>query len=116
MPATRCGSTLSCCLTSEDLDYPAGSIGRVIGGDTSGIDEVIAEFERDVEVGPANVLTALWTAESTCMTGVAQCRDGAAHAVAVCADPALPVLLSQTARCRWAGVRAAPCSSGRRAA
>ena len=37
---------------SADLDYPAGSIGRVIGGDTSGIDEVIAEFERDVDGGP----------------------------------------------------------------
>jgi putative hydrolase len=33
---------------SEDLDDPAGFIDRSIGGDTSGIDEAIAEFERDV--------------------------------------------------------------------
>jgi len=37
---------------SEDLDDPAGFIDRVIGGDTSGIDEAIAEFERDTEPGP----------------------------------------------------------------
>lgn len=32
---------------AEDLDDPAGFIDRVIGGDTSGIDEAIAELERD---------------------------------------------------------------------
>src|ERR1700754_4112234 len=32
---------------SEDLDDPAGFIDRSIGGDTSGIDEAIAQFERD---------------------------------------------------------------------
>src|SRR5580704_16680454 len=37
---------------SEDLDDPAGFIDRSIGGDTSGIDEAIAEFERDAERGP----------------------------------------------------------------
>src|SRR5581483_3828358 len=31
---------------SDDLDDPAAFIDRVIGGDTSGIDEAIAEFER----------------------------------------------------------------------
>ncbi len=36
---------------SEDLDDPAGCIDRVIGGDTSGIDEAIAEFERDADRG-----------------------------------------------------------------
>ena len=37
---------------SDDLDDPAGFIDRAIGGDTSGIDEAIAEFERDAERGP----------------------------------------------------------------
>jgi putative hydrolase len=37
---------------SADLDDPAGFIDRVIGGDTSGIDEAIAEFERDADRGP----------------------------------------------------------------
>jgi hypothetical protein len=36
----------------EDLDDPAGFIDRSIGGDTSGIDEAIAEFERGAERGP----------------------------------------------------------------
>jgi putative hydrolase len=36
---------------SEDLDDPAGFIDRVIGGDTSGMDEAIAEFERDTDSG-----------------------------------------------------------------
>ena len=30
---------------------PAGFIDRVIGGDTSGIDEAIAEFERGTDPG-----------------------------------------------------------------
>lgn len=34
-----------------DLDEPAGFIDRVIGGDTSGIDEAIAEFERGDDSG-----------------------------------------------------------------
>jgi putative hydrolase len=33
------------------LDEPAAFIDRVIGGDTSGIDDVIAEFERDIDSG-----------------------------------------------------------------
>jgi len=36
---------------SEDLDEPAAFIDRVIGGDTSGIDEAIAEFEKGVDPG-----------------------------------------------------------------
>jgi putative hydrolase len=36
---------------SEDLDEPAGFIDRVIGGDTSGIDDMLAEFERDIDPG-----------------------------------------------------------------
>jgi putative hydrolase len=32
---------------ASDLDEPAGFIDRVIGGDTSGIDEAIAEMEKD---------------------------------------------------------------------
>ena len=32
---------------AEDLDEPAGFIDRVIGGDTSGIDEAIAKLEED---------------------------------------------------------------------
>jgi hypothetical protein len=39
---------------SEDLDEPAGFIDRVIGGDTSGINEAIAEFERDTDAGPTD--------------------------------------------------------------
>jgi len=37
---------------ADDLDDPAAFIDRSIGGDTSGIDEAIAEFERDAERGP----------------------------------------------------------------
>jgi putative hydrolase len=37
---------------SEDLDEPAAFIDRVIGGDTSGIDEAIAEFEKGIDCGP----------------------------------------------------------------
>ena len=39
---------------SADLDEPAGFIDRFIGGDTSGIDEAIAEFEKgqDPDKGP----------------------------------------------------------------
>jgi putative hydrolase len=33
--------------TAEDLDEPAGFIDRIVGGDTSGIDEAIAELERE---------------------------------------------------------------------
>ncbi|WP_207801637.1 zinc-dependent metalloprotease [Mycobacterium uberis] len=33
--------------SGADLDDPAGFIDRIIGGDTSGIDEAIAELERD---------------------------------------------------------------------
>ena len=36
---------------TEDLDDPAAFIDRVIGGDTSGIDEAIAEFERGTDSG-----------------------------------------------------------------
>ena len=32
--------------SAEDLDEPAGFIDRVIGGDTSGIDEAIAKLEE----------------------------------------------------------------------
>jgi hypothetical protein len=39
---------------TEDLDDPAAFIDRVIGGDTSGIDEAIAEFERGTDPGPAD--------------------------------------------------------------
>ncbi|ORV56154.1 hypothetical protein AWC03_16475 [Mycobacterium europaeum] len=34
---------------AEDLDEPAGFIDRVIGGDTSGIDEAIAKLEENPE-------------------------------------------------------------------
>src|SRR5271163_2011832 len=37
---------------SDDLDDPAGFIDGSIGGGTSGIDEAIAEFERDADRGP----------------------------------------------------------------
>lgn len=36
---------------SEDLDDPAGFIDRVIGGDTSGIDEALSHLEADLERG-----------------------------------------------------------------
>ena len=39
---------------TEDLDDPAAFIDRVIGGDTSGIDEAIAEFERGTDAGPTD--------------------------------------------------------------
>jgi putative hydrolase len=32
---------------AEDLDEPAGFIDRVVGGDTSGIDEALAQFEKE---------------------------------------------------------------------
>jgi putative hydrolase len=37
---------------SSDLDEPAGFIDRVIGGDTSGIDAALAEFEKDMPDDP----------------------------------------------------------------
>ncbi len=37
--------------SAEDLDEPAGFIDRMIGGDTSGIDQAIADLEKD-EKGP----------------------------------------------------------------
>jgi len=33
--------------SAEDLDDPAGFIDRMIGGDTSGIDEALADLEKD---------------------------------------------------------------------
>ncbi len=51
MPATRCGSTPTCCRRSEDLDEPAGFIDRVIGGDTSGFDSAIEQAIADLEKG-----------------------------------------------------------------
>jgi hypothetical protein len=35
--------------SAEDLDEPAGFIDRMIGGDTSGIDQALADLERDSE-------------------------------------------------------------------
>ncbi|MBJ7341637.1 zinc-dependent metalloprotease [Mycolicibacterium sp.] len=37
---------------ADDLDEPAGFIDRVMGGDTSGIDQAIADLEKDFENGP----------------------------------------------------------------
>ena len=51
MPATGCGSTPTCCRSSDDLDEPAGFIDRVIGGDTSGFEEAIADLEKGDESG-----------------------------------------------------------------
>ena len=42
-PATRSGSTPTCCPAPTDLDEPAGFIDRIVGGDTSGIDEAIEQ-------------------------------------------------------------------------
>jgi putative hydrolase len=36
---------------AADLDEPAGFIDRIIGGDTSGIEEALAEFEKDFAKG-----------------------------------------------------------------
>ena len=36
---------------SEDLDEPAAFIDRIVGGDTSGIDQAIAELEKDFGTG-----------------------------------------------------------------
>jgi hypothetical protein len=38
---------------ADDLDEPAGFIDRVIGGDTSGIDEAIAKLEDPGAEGPS---------------------------------------------------------------
>ena len=37
--------------SAEDLDEPAGFIDRIVGGDTSGIDEALAEFEKEQRRG-----------------------------------------------------------------
>ncbi|MGA9358334.1 MAG: zinc-dependent metalloprotease, partial [Mycobacterium sp.] len=34
---------------ADDLDDPAGFIDRIIGGDTSGLDEAIAQLERETD-------------------------------------------------------------------
>jgi putative hydrolase len=36
---------------AEDLDEPAGFIDRILGGDTSGIDQAIADLEKDLRDG-----------------------------------------------------------------
>jgi putative hydrolase len=41
--------------SADDLDEPAGFIDRVIGGDTSGIDEAIARLEKEGDSGPGPV-------------------------------------------------------------
>jgi putative hydrolase len=38
--------------SADDLDEPAGFIDRMIGGDTSGIDQALADLEKDRETGP----------------------------------------------------------------
>ncbi len=38
--------------SADDLDEPAGFIDRIIGGDTSGMDEAIAQLERDGDRDP----------------------------------------------------------------
>ncbi|BBX04100.1 hydrolase [Mycolicibacterium moriokaense] len=40
--------------TAEDLDEPAGFIDRMIGGDTSGIDQLIADLEKDSDTGDSD--------------------------------------------------------------
>ena len=45
-PATRVWQHPDLLPGADDLDEPAGFIDRVIGGDTSGIDEAIADLER----------------------------------------------------------------------
>ena len=37
--------------SAEDLDEPAGFIDRMVGGDTSGIDEAIADLEKGADTG-----------------------------------------------------------------
>ena len=39
--------------SAADLDEPAGFIDRMIGGDTSGIEEALADLERDIQRGSA---------------------------------------------------------------
>ena len=45
-PATRVWQHPDLLPDSADLDEPAGFIDRVIGGDTSGIDQAIADLEK----------------------------------------------------------------------
>jgi hypothetical protein len=40
--------------SAEDLDEPAGFIDRMIGGDTSGIDQAIADLEKDSDTGDSD--------------------------------------------------------------
>jgi len=37
--------------SADDLDEPAGFIDRMIGGDTSGIDQALADLEKGSEKG-----------------------------------------------------------------
>ena len=48
MPATRVWQHPDLLPGAEDLDEPAGFIDRIVGGDTSGIDQAIADLEKDL--------------------------------------------------------------------
>jgi hypothetical protein len=39
---------------ADDLDEPAGIIDRVIGGDTTGIDQALADLEENGPDGPVD--------------------------------------------------------------
>jgi hypothetical protein len=57
----------------------------------------------------ATAAPALWIAEPSLLTAVAQCQDGAATPSLYALDPALPVLLRPDGAVQFGGVRAAPC-------
>jgi hypothetical protein len=40
--------------SAEDLDEPAGFIDRMIGGDTSGMDQALADLEKDSDTGDSD--------------------------------------------------------------
>ena len=48
-PATGSGSTPTCCPAPTDLDEPAAFIDRMVGGDTSGMDEAIDKAIADLQ-------------------------------------------------------------------
>ena len=78
---------------ADDLDEPAGFIDRIIGGDTSGIDEAIAEFERDADSATPATVRGLWIAESFLRTPWHSARMAQPTPSLYALDPALPVLL-----------------------
>ena len=76
---------------ADDLDEPAGFIDRIVGGDTSGIDQAIADLEKDFEERRqrARRQPGLWITKTPHARVPWQSRRMSRHTL----NPAMPVLV-----------------------